>query len=275
MLSILYALWLNLKIKLDIAVSSYVFKLVFTICIAVIILLIFLLWKTYQEKKKVKQLLVERIDYQDKLCRLQNSVSNELLDHFGNKLAAMVNIYEIIKDINETKQQNINDLEKFWNHFEENYSALLSGFDDMMWANSLDNRTLKRTIERIETFIKTLPPYVTITLQSRYVQDFKTPRYWNRQFFLLIKEIIIMSIRFSASRNFNLNILGGNNGKVQVFFNEYTNTFCFKGNPLSAEFENMKRLADSIDSQLEFCSTPSQNYLIITTKIPLINSYSD
>ncbi len=278
MLVLLHALSLDHKIALYIfnvlnTYNVYTFKLILIICSTLIVLLVFLVWKLVKEKNKTKQLLKQRINYENKVLSLQNSVSNELLDQFGNKLAAMSNVYEIIKDINQTKQQNDSNLEKFWNHFEENYSALLTCFNDMMWANSKENRTLKQTIERLNSFIKTLPFNVNITLQTKHQHNYELPRYWNRQFFLLIKEIIISSTQFSTSKNFIIKIHEYNN-LVEVFFSEDTN-FYFKENVLSKAFENMECWANSLDAELIFHNSPFPYYVSVHAKIPVFNKPTD
>lgn len=259
-------------LPLKIIDSTGFYGLTVIICGIAISILCCFLWKLNKNKKKTEHLLTQHIDFQNKVLKLQNAVSKEMLDYFGNKMAAMVNTYEIIKDINQKEIKNLNDLEKFCDYFEYNYSILLHGFDELIWANNIENRNLQKTIDKIDSYTKTIAPEVAINIETNYCYNFEMPRYWNRQFFLLIKEIITNSISAFSLKSMDIEIIGLQNGIVKTNFKNPDNTFYFDADTINSQFENAKRLANSIEAQLEFNVAPNMYYASITTKIPLFGN---
>ncbi|MFV0540278.1 MAG: hypothetical protein ACK5MZ_03445 [Aestuariibaculum sp.] len=245
------------------------FYSVFNICvvlflfsIVLIVILLVLFWKIYLKSKKLEYTLLNKVSFMEKTNKIQNAISNEMLDFYGNKLAAMENTFEIIKDVNEKKSKNIKDIEIFCEHFESNLSLIKDGFEELIWANKTENNTLGSTTDKILAFVreKSKQKDINISIETSLTTNYKTPRYWNRQFYLIIKEAICCLLE--STHVIEIKVLGLNHGIVQVILKGY------KCNKLN--LKSIKQRSNSIDTILKYNESQESCTIDISAEIPLL-----
>ena len=70
---------------------------------------------------------------------------------------------------------------------------------DFIWVNKSKNNSLVLTLNKLELYIYNLKNEdVTVDLQTSLFKDeYKLPKYWNRQLFLIVRDAIQSSIKYS------------------------------------------------------------------------------
>lgn len=244
------------------AQRSKVMKSYFLIVILILGMFFFLYYiitKSKNNKKlnekniQLESYIQEKQKLQERIDKIQNSITNELHDNFGNRLSSIITSHNILKEINAQQQFDKKNFDHFSILLEKNLNNFTNDIKDLLWVNKKENNTLKKIIKRTNKFLRDISTDepIKISLETNlYRENIELPKYWNRQLLLIIKEAVSNSVKHSASTQISVIVKVDENNKLEITISDNGKGFSLEELQRISGLNNMKIRAELIDCQL-------------------------
>ncbi len=207
---------------------------------------------------ELERTIHENLELEKKIENIQTAIAKDLHDNFGNRISNIVTTHSILKDINENKTKiNQDSFTHFSNSLEECLCRLTQDIKDLIWVNNKDNNSLKKVIKRIKTYVdeESHNQITKVCLLLNLEQnDYRLPKFWNRQLLLIIKEAINNALKHANATKIDVSITVTNSNILVVKCVDNGVGFDFKELNRVSGLDNMKTRAASIDCELSFVS---------------------
>lgn len=267
---------LSLKLAKD---EAFHFKIIISfailLCIGVAVF-IFYLKKNNNYKIQLNEMLEkqnialsnsikEKEKLESKIENIQNEISKDLHDNFGNRFSAIQMAHDILKEMNFKEDFDVKKFKKFSLYLDQHISKLTADIEDLIWASKTTNNTLKKVVKRIEGICLELANLhnIEIDLKTTTIKDIAIPEYWNRQLLLIIKEAINNACTHAKASKIAISI--SSKDLKDIYITIADNGIGFDKNKLKriSGLSNMKSRAAALDLLLQLKSKPSEGTEII------------
>jgi len=210
-----------------------------------------------KRRNKELQLSIEkRKKLEQKVENIQNEISKDLHDNFGNRFLGIETSHNVLKELSEADKFNSADFDKFSKHLDVSLDGLRSDIKDLIWINNTENNRWFKVLERLAkivlSFAEANDKFIAFTDNSE--QDFETPKYFNRQLLLIVKEIINNACKHAKASKIEVKIASDKTGTINISCIDDGIGFDVNNLPRINGLDNIKQRAISISCQLEIHS---------------------
>ncbi|GAA4233698.1 hypothetical protein GCM10022291_11370 [Postechiella marina] len=224
-----------------------------------------------------KQSLLEKELLEQQLENIQDDIITDIQDNFGNRLSGISNSYEIFLSLFKTEDTSSEKLEVFKSNLEHSLKNLQEDIKDFIWSNKSKNNSLVLTLNKLEMYVYNLANEnsdVSINIKSNLAKDeYKLPKYWNRQLFLILRETIENALKYSKPTYVTIDFSIDKNNKLTIITADDGNEFKSEALLNSVYLFNVKRRAQTMGSVVTMEPKGDNNVInrvIIEGKIPSV-----
>ncbi len=216
-----------------------------------ILLLLFagILFNRYQLKKRIEQ--------QNALLEVRNSIAKDLHDEIGSTLTSIKILSEVSKTNLQKDQQKAGSMiEKIT----EQSSQMQQGMSDIVWAIKPDNDKLENMVVRMREYINhTLEPknIKTIFTVDEAALSKSIGMQQRKDFFLIFKEAVNNAAKYSGATVVNIH-LQTENGNVKMRIKDDGAGFDPLRITSSSGLKNMKARTEALHGKFNLRSAPGQ-----------------
>lgn len=224
-----------------------------------------------------KQSLLEKELLEQQLENIQDDIITDIQDNFGNRLSGISNSYEIFLSLFKTEDASSEKLEVFKSNLEHSLKNLQEDIKDFIWSNKSKNNSLVLTLNKLELYVYNLAKEnkdVDINIRTTLVKDeYKLPKYWNRQLFLILRETIENALKYSKPTYVTIDFSIDKKNKLTIITADDGNEFKSETLLNSVYLFNVKRRAQTMGSVVTMEPKGDNNVInrvIIEGEIPSV-----
>lgn len=202
----------------------------------------------------IKQSILEKELLEQQIETIQDNIVTDIQDNFGNRLSAITNSSDIFLTLIKSKEFNSEKLKSFKNNLEKSLKNLSEDIKDFIWVNKSKNNSLVLTINKLELYIYNLNnKNVTVDLQTSLFNDeYRLPKYWNRQLFLIVRDAIESSITYSNASYITIEFSIDEFNKLLIVCADNGKNFKREDLLNSPYVFNIKRRAETMGNTITF-----------------------
>ncbi|WP_222428663.1 sensor histidine kinase [Lutibacter sp. Hel_I_33_5] len=214
---------------------------------------------------ELEKSFLDKKNLEEKINAIQNEISKDLHDNFGNRFAAIITSNSILESILNKNTFNALEFNKFSEFLKNNIYQLMIDVKDLIWASNSENNSIFRIAQRIENIAIEFSKLKDLNIEFNYLilNDKSTPNYWNKQFILIVKEALNNIIKHAGATKVEMKLeyLKTSN-KLSLYIKD--NGIGFKVNEVkrSSGLSNMKSRAKTLDLDLIIESNINEGTLI-------------
>lgn len=219
--------------------------------------------------KTIKKSLLEKELLEQQLESIQDDIMTDIQDNFGNQLSGISNSYDIFLSLSKTEPSDNEKLIGFKQNLEKSLKRLTEDLKEFIWVNKSKNNSLIITLNKLELFIYNLTGVnkeINIELETNvFKEEYKLPKYWNRQLFLILRETIQNALKYSKATNIKISLDINENNKLTIRTSDDGNDFKREDILKSPYIFNVKRRAETMGNTISF--EPEKGAIINTVII--------
>lgn len=212
--------------------------------------------KLNSANKTIKKSLLEKELLEQQLESIQDNIMTDIQDNFGNQLSGIYNSYDIFLTLSKTEDVNNQRLVEFKQNLEKSLKNLTEDLKEFIWVNKSKNNSLILTLNKLELYIYNLIGVnkdKNIELQTDLFKDeYKLPKYWNRQLFLILRETIQNALKYSKASSINIIFKIDKNNKLTITVLDDGKDFKREDILKSPYIFNVKRRAETMGNTISF-----------------------
>jgi ligand-binding sensor domain-containing protein len=209
-----------------------------------------------------------RINQLKKMISVRTKISQDLHDEVGATLSGIA-LYSHLSQ-NQMKQQQTEQLGQSLSVIQKSASEMVTKLNDIVWAVNPKHDTLSGLLQKLEEYAMEMATIKNIAVEvtgSELVQSIKLPMDARKNIYLIFKEAINNSVKYSGCSSINLDvqvvgyqlsIIESDNG------NGFDKVNAKKGNGLM----NMQERAKEIAGLLQIESNEKGTSIMLQCKIP-------
>lgn len=206
--------------------------------------------------KTIKKSLLEKELLEQQLESIQDNIMTDIQDNFGNQLSGIYNSYDIFLTLSKTEDINNERLKDFKRNLEKSLKKLTEDLKEFIWVNKSKNNSLILTLNKLELYVYNLTgdhKDINIELQTVLFKDeYKLPKYWNRQLFLILRETIQNALKYSKATSINISFKIDENNKLTITISDDGKDFKREDILKSPYIFNVKRRAETMGNTIRF-----------------------
>lgn len=224
----------------------------------------------------IKNSLLEKELLEQQLESIQDDIMTDIQDNFGNRLNNISNSYNAFLSLFKTEDVNSDNLSAFKEKLENSLKKLTEDLKVFLWVNKSKNNSLIVTLNKLELYIYNLTgnnKNINIDIETSLFKDeYKLPKYWNRQLFLILREAIENALKYSNPSYIIINFSIDKNNKLTIVVADNGNNFNRDDLLNSPYIFNIKRRAETMGNTIKFEPENSKiiNKIVIEGSIPNI-----
>ncbi len=189
--------------------------------------------------------------------KVRNKIARDLHDDIGSTLGSISFFSEAAKQ--QMQQSNTANVEKMLLKIGDTSREMVDNMSDIVWSVNPNNDSVKRLIERMRVFADDLMASAEIQLHFKYeegLEDMKLSMEQRKNIFLIFKETIYNSIKYSGCKNLFIELKKGSKGLVLSISDDgkgfdVNNYQSKNGNGI----RNMRHRAEEISAKLNINSS--------------------
>lgn len=199
--------------------------------------------------------------------KVRTKISSDLHDNIGSGLTEISFLSEMVKS--QTKENKIAN--KGLNNISDISKTLINDMRDIVWLVNPNNDTLKDLFLRLQDSYQEVLRFSNITLRIAGIDELtnlKLPMNYRQHIYLMFKEAINNSIKYSESKNITLNVSTSSSNLVIELNDDGTGfdkDIIKKGNGL----KNIKDRAKQVNGEISIISKVDEG-----TKIIFVGKFS-
>lgn len=207
-----------------------------------------------------------RINQILKLQMVRNKIARDLHDDIGSTLGSISFFSEAAKQ--QVQQSNNQGAEKMLSKIGDTSREMIDNMSDIVWSVNPQNDSVKHLIARMRVFADDLVGSADMELHFNYqpnIEDLKLTMEERKNIFLIYKEAIYNSIKYSGAKNLYVDLLK-NKGRLKLVVRDdgtgfdVNNYKSKNGNGI----RNMKQRSEEIKAELEVQSSSTGTTLHVS-----------
>mgnify|MGYP000336107100 CR=1 FL=1 len=224
--------------------------------------------------KTIKKSLLEKELLEQQLESIQDDIMRDIQDNFGNQLSRISNSNDIFLTLSKNEDFDNKKLTDFKQNLEKSLKSLTENLKEFIWINKSKNNSLVLTLNKLELYIYNLKESdksIFINLETNMFKDeYKLPKYWNRQLFLILRDTIDNAIEYSKPSHITVVFSINEDNKLTIITADNGHGFQRDNLLISPYFFNVKRRTETMGYTMELKpeSGDTINRIIIEGKIP-------
>ncbi|MEP5339171.1 MAG: tetratricopeptide repeat protein [Algibacter sp.] len=222
----------------------------------------------------VKNSLLEKELLEQQLESIQDDIMTDIQDNFGSRLSGISKAYDTFLTLFKTEELCPTKFSDFKEKLEKSLKNLTEDLKDFIWVNKSKNNSLVITLNKLELYIYDLTGKnkdIHIDLEtSLFKEEYKLPKYWNRQLFLILRETIENALKYSKPSYITVDFNINENNKLTIITADNGKNFKREDLLNSPYIFNVKRRAETMGNTIRFEPKNNEtiNRIVIEGTIP-------